>query len=401
MSHDAHESVVAVGRIDAVPKILEVVCRTTGLGFAAVARVTPDRWIACAVRDEIGFGLAPGGELEVATTICDGIRDTGRAVVIDHVAEDPDFRDHPTPKMYGFQSYVSVPIRHRGQFFGTLCAIDPRPATVKNPAVIGMFELFADLIGAHLDADERLARSEAALADERVTAELRDQFIAILGHDLRNPLAAIGGGVHLLRKGQSRERSDLIVGHMETSVRRMTGLISDIMDFAKGRLGGGMEVQRRPCPDLASTLESVVHEFRVAQPSRDVRSSVDIAGVVDCDPQRLAQLLSNLVGNALTHGSPDHPVSVIARVENGVLQLSVVNRGRPISGETKARLFQPFRRGPTHGQGLGLGLYIASEIAKAHGGALRATSDEEETRFTLSMPVALASVEPRREVALS
>src|SRR5215207_11013914 len=87
----------AVARIDAVPMILEVVCRTTGMGFAAVARVTEQRWIACAVRDEIQFGLQPGGELKIETTLCNEIRQSGEALVIDHVAEDKDFCGHPTP----------------------------------------------------------------------------------------------------------------------------------------------------------------------------------------------------------------------------------------------------------------------------------------------------------------
>src|SRR5712671_5858306 len=106
MPKDFQVDVDAVSRIEAVPRILEVVCRTTGLGFAAVARVTEDRWIACAVRDEIAFGLQPGGELSVETTICNEIRDSGQAVVIDHVAGDELFCRHPTPKMYGFQSYI-------------------------------------------------------------------------------------------------------------------------------------------------------------------------------------------------------------------------------------------------------------------------------------------------------
>jgi hypothetical protein len=99
-----------IGRIDAIPTMLEVVCRITGMGFAAVARVTDDRWIACSVRDEIEFGLRPGGELKLETTICDEIRCSHQPVVIDHVAEDAAFRDHPTPAMYGFQSYISLPI---------------------------------------------------------------------------------------------------------------------------------------------------------------------------------------------------------------------------------------------------------------------------------------------------
>ena len=120
MKDSVADDLAAVGKIKSVPTILEVVCRTTGLGFSAVARVTEDRWVACAVRDEIEFGLQPGGELQVETTICDEIRDSGRLVVIDNVAEDEVFCGHPTPRLYGFQSYISVPIhRPDGQFFGT------------------------------------------------------------------------------------------------------------------------------------------------------------------------------------------------------------------------------------------------------------------------------------------
>src|ERR1700685_2008976 len=104
------DDLAAIGKIDAIPLILEVACHSTGLRFATVARVTPDRWIACAVRDEIAFGLQAGGELPVNTTICDEVRASGQIVVIESVAEDKLFCGHPTPKLYGFQSYISVPI---------------------------------------------------------------------------------------------------------------------------------------------------------------------------------------------------------------------------------------------------------------------------------------------------
>jgi transcriptional regulator with XRE-family HTH domain len=142
----------SINHIPGVDKLLEVVCRITGMGFAAIARVTEDRWVACALCDEIAFGLKPGGELKVETTICNEIRGHGRAVIIDHVAEDAVFAWHPTPIMYGFQSYISVPInRPDGSFFGTLCAIDPKPAKLNNPGVIGMFRLFTELISIYLN----------------------------------------------------------------------------------------------------------------------------------------------------------------------------------------------------------------------------------------------------------
>ena len=128
MAENYADDIAAVGRIDVVPTILDIVCRTTGMGFAAVARVTEDRWIACSVRDDIDFGLKPGGELKVETTICHEIRQTGDPVIIDDVQADPVYRGHHTPALYGFRSYISMPIRlPDGRFFGTLCAIDPEP----------------------------------------------------------------------------------------------------------------------------------------------------------------------------------------------------------------------------------------------------------------------------------
>src|SRR5580698_8127319 len=100
MSENFERDIAAIGRIKTVPTILDVVCRTTGMGFAAVARVTEDRWIACSVRDDIAFGLEPGGELKVETTICNEIRQNREAVVINHVAENPLFCGHPTPAQY-------------------------------------------------------------------------------------------------------------------------------------------------------------------------------------------------------------------------------------------------------------------------------------------------------------
>ena len=153
----------AVARIEAVLLILEVLCRSTGMGFAAVARVTNDRWIICQARDDIAFGLNHGGALRVETTICQQVRDRRQPVVIEHVAQDEAYCSHSTPVMYRFQSYISTPIILRnGDFSGALCAIDPRPAKRNTLEMIGMFRLFAQLIAFHLDADERLAEADGS-----------------------------------------------------------------------------------------------------------------------------------------------------------------------------------------------------------------------------------------------
>ena len=378
----------AIAKIEAVNTILEVICRTTGMRFAAVARVTEDRWIACAVRDEIDFGLEPGGELEILTTICNEIRDSGKLVVIEHVAEDAEFCGHPTPKMYGFESYISMPIfRSDGGFFGTLCAIDPRPARLKTPETMGMFKLFADLIAFHLDAIDTLNAGETALRHERETAELREQFIAILGHDLRNPLASISAGAATLMHLPVDEKVTRIATRLQRSVERMAGLIDDVMDFTRGRLGGGLLVSRDADARLAATLEQVIAELRSAWPGRVIESDLAVQHPVPCDSARIGQLLSNLLANALTHGDPVAPVRVIALADADGFTLSVINHGEAIPPETLQRLFQPFTRASSlPGQeGLGLGLYIASEIARAHDGSLECRSDQQETRLTFRM----------------
>ena len=391
-------NVATVQSIGVVPRILEVVCRSTGMGFAAVARVTDARWIACAVRDEINFGLQPGGELDVKTTICDEIREGNRLVVIDHVDTDPQFCLHHTPAQYGFQSYISVPLRFPdGRFFGTLCAIDPRPARLNNAETVGMFEMFADLIGFHLDAADRLALSEQSLAHIKQDAELREQFIAVLGHDLRNPLAAIHTSGQLLGSLPLPDLGTRAVAVIERSAMRMKELINNVTDLTRSKLGGGLPLDVAPV-DLTATLEHVTAELAGA--NRRIELDVQLTAAVHCDQARVAQLVSNLVGNAVTHGDPLYPVRVRART-NAEFELVVENRGTPIPEERFATLFHPFSRGGASArqEGLGLGLYIASEIARAHGGTLTAASDESLTQFTFRMPLEQRAGNSRLTVA--
>jgi sigma-B regulation protein RsbU (phosphoserine phosphatase) len=131
----------------------------------------------------------------------------------------------------------------------------------------------------------------------------------------------------------------------------------------------------------------VVEELRSIAPERQVDVLYFLDEPVDCDRLRIGQLVSNLLGNALTHGLPGTPVRLEARTVDGNLTIEVANSGKPIAEDTMARLFQPFQRGTGRGQGLGLGLHIASEIARAHGGMLAVRSDDGETRFTFTMPL--------------
>jgi signal transduction histidine kinase len=389
MAHDFQVDIDTIKQIAAVPTILDVVCNTTGMGFAAVARVTDDRWVACGVRDTIEFCLQPGGELKVETTLCHEIRQHGQAVVIDHVATHEVFCTHHTPALYGFQSYISMPIvLPDGRFFGTLCAVDPEPRVLNTPAIIGMFKLFAEMIAFHIDAHERVAASQADLFEEREASGLREQFVAVLGHDLRNPLASIDACMSMLQKRPFDEKADQVIRLARNSVLRMSRLIDDVLDLTRGRLGGGIPLHRDGDGALERILRQVVDELTAGWPQRRIEAEFDLRETVWCDSGRIGQLCSNLLGNAMTHGASNAPIRVQATADGDVFRLTVANAGEPIPSATLERLFQPFFRGAERPdqQGLGLGLYIASEIARAHGGTLSVASEAAETCFTFQMP---------------
>jgi len=383
------KDVEAIGRIEAVNNILQVVCSTTGMGFAAVARVTEERWIACAVKDLINFGLAPGGELKVETTICHEIRDSKQLVVIDHVDLDRNYANHHTPFTYGFQSYISVPIvLKNGRFFGTLCAINPKPAILNTKETIGMFNLFAELIAFHLDAQEQIQQTESSLNEERQTSELRDQFIAILGHDLRNPVGAVLNAAQVLQRMPLDDRAKRLAHIVQDSSYRMKALIDNILDFARGRLGDGITIERKENEPMYEILGQVITELKMIWPDREIKVDFNFKEPINCDGTRIAQLFSNLLSNALAHGFKDTPVLVSANSEKGNFKLCITNNGEPIPASAMERLFKPFSRGEVKPgqQGLGLGLYIASEIARAHNGSLKVDSVDAQTCFTLEFP---------------
>jgi hypothetical protein len=383
--------VAAVSRLGAVPTLLEVLSETTGMGFTAVARVTEKTWTLCAVKDNINFGLRPGGQLELESTLCIEAKRSRSAIVIDHASQDSRYCDHHTPKFYKIESYVSVPIVFSdGRYFGNLCAIDPRPAKVMDPKVIGMFQRFAALIAQQLEDELKHEQSETALRDERASNELREQFIAILGHDLRNPLQAVSMTSAIMEKSASDPAIQAMAARISTNVRRMSALINDILDFAQGKLGGGMVVNIDDGAEVNLALTEVVKELQDGQPDREVVLDIRATRAVRCDIARLQQVTSNLVANALTHGDPQRRVKVSAFTSDAEFVLSVSNYGEPIPAEILPKIFEPFWRQVIgrHRQGLGLGLSICSQIVRAHNGTLSVSSDREHgTTFTARWPL--------------
>ncbi len=386
MGRSTAADIATIDRISAVPAILQVITEMTGMRFAAVARVTQQTWTACAVLDNLGFGLQAGGELDLVSTLCFETMTSHLPIVIDQASTDPLYQNHHTPKMYRFESYITIPVfRTDGAFFGTLCALDPEPASLKDSPIQSTMESFARLLSLQIEAEENLQRTEIELIKERENAELREQFIAVIGHDLRNPLFAINTAAERILRKHPDPQTDGLVQHILSCGNRASQLVEDVLDFARGRLGSGIPLTLRKCSDLDQVLRHVISEVQSVHPHRQIHSTIETFEHIECDSGRLAQLLSNLLANAITHGSATDPVQVDALSINGVFTLSVTNQGPPIPADVIPNLFQPYSRPASDmpQAGLGLGLYIASQIALSHGGQVDVVSNEQQgTVFT-------------------
>ena len=176
MNHSA--DIAAIEAISALPTILELVSDLTTLRFICVARVTDTSWTACAVLDKLGFGMRPGDQLDIATTLCREVHDEGRPIVIDHVSEDIQYCRHPTPQIYGFESYFSMPLHtSTGAYFGTLCGLDRVPARLSEPKTLRALELLAQMISHQLQTEQTLEQSLRTLRTEiSNTAHLRSML---------------------------------------------------------------------------------------------------------------------------------------------------------------------------------------------------------------------------------
>lgn len=390
LSSDLINDIENIGKIDALPSILNVICRTTGMKFSAIARVTEEKWITCVSQDEINFGLQTGDELVLETTICNEIRQHNNPVIIENVSESEQFCNHHTPLKYGFQSYISFPIfRKDGRFFGTLCAIDPEPAKLDNKETKELFELFTQLISFHLDAIEELKELSSSLKEERQIAELRETFIAILGHDLRNPVGTTRMCADILLKIELPELAKRQARTIKATSYRMQGLIDNLLDFAKGHLGDGIKLElSKNNRALNKALLQVIDESRTVDPDHKFQVKISLNEDVYCDHNRISQLYSNLLGNAIKHGAPNKPIITEVKSENGQFHMTVTNSGDKIPENKMMSLFKPFftTNSANNKSGLGLGLYISSEIAKAHGGNMKVKSDNIHTSFTYTMP---------------
>jgi PAS domain S-box-containing protein len=249
-------------------------------------------------------------------------------------------------------------------------------------------------IGTVLDVTERKRLDDQLLRREeelRRRADLEEKLIGIVSHDLRSPLTAIGFSTALLlRRTDLDDAAMRVVDRIRGSTARAERMIRDLLDFTQARLGGGIPIHRGPA-DFNELVRTVVEEVRLANPGRRIDVTTEGSGTGEWDTDRLAQVLTNLLSNALRYGAQDAPVRVETRAGDGVLELCVSNAGEPIRPEVLPILFEPMTRGARNGtetgRGLGLGLYIVDRIVHAHEGHVVVWSTAEEgTTFCVRVP---------------
>ncbi|MGZ5182709.1 MAG: ATP-binding protein [Ramlibacter sp.] len=239
-----------------------------------------------------------------------------------------------------------------------------------------------------------VAEANAHQEQAKDRALFAEQMVGIVSHDLRNPLSTIQMGTHLLTRGETRPHQLSVLGRMLRASERSHRLIADLLDFTQARLGKGISVTPRPFA-LHAAVADVVDELAQGFAGRELRHEQHGDGECVADADRVSQLVGNLVANAMAYGRADAPVTVRSAIAPDRFEVSVHNAGTPIPLEAQARLFQPLVRGTAEGgavRSVGLGLFIVSEIAKAHGGQVTVSSSQEHgTTFLASFPRGVAA----------
>lgn len=238
--------------------------------------------------------------------------------------------------------------------------------------------------------DQAIAESITRYTQE--IGQSKELFLAILGHDLRTPLGAIlTSSRFMLELGELGDPYRELTGRIASSARRMNQMVEDLLDFTRTRFGDGIPIERAQV-DIGAIVRDVVSEVRASHAGSNLQVESDGELLGQWDADRLTQALTNLIGNAVQHGSADAPIKVRARGMPAEVVISVQNQGPPIPAKQIAQMFQAMKQAAPHGprerrHHLGLGLYIVDRIVAAHGGSIDVSSSEEHgTTFTVHLP---------------
>jgi signal transduction histidine kinase len=295
------------------------------------------------------------------------------------------------------QSFVALPLRIDGRAIGGIAFSFAQPRELE-PEDYEYLLTMADHFAVALDRvakfeRERVAREAAERARQELehTEQVRERLLGMIGHDLRSPLSAVSLAAERLLLEPCSHRHDRIGERIASSAARMGRMIAQLLDFTRARLGGGIPILPVPA-DLGAICRRVVDEIQMARPSAQVQARLASPVAGHWDPDRLADVVSNLLGNAIDHGATGTPVEVTLEDQDAHAMLRVRNQGATIAAAELRSIFDPFHRGRVTGHGtgkragLGLGLYIVQTIVAVHGGAVHAESQDGVTTFTVLLP---------------
>jgi sigma-B regulation protein RsbU (phosphoserine phosphatase) len=310
---------------------------------------------------------------------------------------------HPLLRMQGSVSEVKLEVRRKdGQLLPMIFNIAEQAWQGTTLLHVAAFiaedrhKYERELVAQRRRAEElaaQHARDQQELAQARGHAEDRalfaEQLVGIVSHDIRNPLAVIQMSGLMLERSALAPQQQAAVARIGRAVGTVQHLIGDLLDFTETRLGPGLRI-RKAQVDLHASLADSIAQMAVAFPGREIRHERSGPGSCHADAERMAQAVGNLLGNAVKHGAAAGPITVSTRGEADRFEISVHNFGAAIPPALLPLLFEPMVRGaPTEApsKGVGLGLYIVREIARAHGGSVAAESSVEKgTRFTMTIP---------------
>lgn len=245
-----------------------------------------------------------------------------------------------------------------------------------------------ELIHSRKRLEALVAEATQLQAEAKDRALFAEQMVGIVSHDLRNPLSTIQMGALLLTRGEVTPNQLSVLGRISRAAERANRLIADLLDFTQARLGNGLSVSPRPV-DLHEIIPDILDELGQAFPNRNLRHERVGVGLGMIDADRLAQLIGNLVANAMAYGDPNAPVTVTSAVDSQWATVCVHNEGPEIPADVRMDMFKPMARGAqaAGGRSVGLGLFIVGEIAKAHGGSVAVESSAEGgTTFRVRLP---------------
>ncbi|ADO68437.1 Sensor protein [Stigmatella aurantiaca DW4/3-1] len=324
------------------------------------------------------------------------VAQTGQSVLIPTVTPEdlsgrvqPEYR--PSLERIPIHTCLVVPLWAQGRIIGTLACARSTPGISFTQEELRLMEELAGKAAMSIENARLFQQQQRTQEELRRRTEFEQQLIGIVSHDLRNPLGAITMAAGLLQASPGlSERQLKAAQRIASSCERATRLIRDLLDFTQARLGTGIPLNRRPM-DLHDVTRHVVDEVLLTHPGRHVQVESSGEGWGEWDPDRIAQVLTNLLGNALAYSPAHTPVRVRTLGEPEGARLEVHNQGTPIPAELLPRLFEPLTRGaPSENQpnrSIGLGLYIVREILAGHGGTIEVASNEAAgTTFTVRLP---------------